>query len=1629
MGIIKVARKYSEPITARVPMTLNSYHTIKGYELRERAGVGGSGAVYRAYQASIGREVAIKVILPEYANQPEFVRRFEVEAQLIARLEHPHIVPLFDYWRDPDGAYLVMRWLPSNLRTSLQHGAWPTESAARLLEQIAEALTVAHREGIIHRDIKPDNILLDEDNNAYLADFGIAKNINISSKEGGATVGSPAYITPEQIRGESVSAHTDIYSLGLVIYELLTAEQPYADATTPEELHQRHLNTPLPLLAARRSNLPAALDEVLQTATAKNPEHRYATALRFAAAFRAALPNLQRMIAQPLADPLTERELDILRQMVEGLSNREIAQRLVISAGTVKWYVGQIYSKLDVHSRIQAIERARQLHLVGPRSDGTLTSDPITDTLQDPPANLPVRPGFEMVNPFKGLRAFQEADAADFFGRASLTERLLARLSSTSDGARFLGVIGPSGSGKSSLVRAALIPALRQGGLTHSARWFITEMLPGTHPLEELEAALLRVSVNPLPSLLEQLAEDRRGLVRAAKRILPADQEVELLLVIDQFEELFTLTEDEKVRAHLIDNLLSAVSDPRGRVRIVLTLRADFYDRPLLYPRLAELIRSYSEVIVPMTASELERAIAGPAERVGLKLENGLVTTIVHDVGEQPGTLPLLQYALSELYERRVDSQLTLDAYHEAGGLSGALAQRADTLYEALDDSGQAAARQLFLRLITLGDGAEDTRRRTLQAELSSLLDENRALDDVIDVYGQYRLLTFDRDPLTRGPTIEVAHEVLIREWGRLRDWLSSSREALRVQRRLMTFTEEWLTSAKEPGYLASGTRLLQFEALADEGDLSLNQAEREYLSASSAARKEQESVEHQRQVRELELARRAAESAQQVVRSQRQSTSRLRWLVAALVTFLVVTGGLSVFALNSRTDALSNFTRSEAQRLAAESNNLRIQHLSSQVTALLAIRSMQLQYTVQGDEALANAATLDLPVRIFTGSTDTSWVVAYSPDGHYILNSNNDGSARLWDAQTGQEVRRFPMVGPYGTVAYSPDGQYVVTSAQSAVDGTTTFILWDVQTGREVRPFAGHPDQVDGTIFSPDGRYLLVGNNDKSAGLWEVQTGQKVQSYLGDTEGILHALAFFPDGQQVITGSWDQTVRIWNTFTGQEEHRLTLDNGVLTVALSQDTKTLLVGGNSGMLQLWDWQTNTLLRNFVGHTGQVYAAGFLKDGHTIYSTAGDDTVRLWDADTGIELRRLLGHTNGVSGAAVSPDGQFLTTGSFDHTLLMWKLGQTDTPAAFVSPGNGINFSAAVSPDNKYILTGGGDHIARLWEAQTGQLLRQFVGHNDNIFWVAFSPDGRFALTSGETDNTTRLWDVQTGQPVQQFHFDTQTWRAMFSPDGKTILTTVGLDARLSDVQTGQERMVLSAHDNQGLNDPAFSPDSRTVVTTSNDGTARLWDAQTGQQLRVLKVPTTPYAVVYARDGQTIFTGGIDEIIRQWDVQTGQEVKQFVGHTDAVNNLALSPDGRLLLSGGDTTARLWNIATGQEIRRLVGHTTQVSSVAFFPDGKHVLSASIDGVARVWDIDYDDTINNLCARLLRDLTDAERAQFNIIDHNPTCAPDTQSTPTVSVPTWTPVPTATIPLWTPLPLTPLPSAAPALTATPQS
>jgi WD40 repeat protein len=1417
-----------------------SGQTIKGYLLREMIGIGGFAAVYRAYQPTVDREVAIKIILPRFANDPDFVRRFETEAQLIARLEHIHIVPLYDYWREPDNAYLVMRWLRGgNVATSIDsRGAWELQAIARLLDQIGSALTAAHRHGIVHQDLNPSNILLDEAHNAYLADFGIARDITLEGYE--PLFGVPAYIAPERIRREPPSPQSDIYSLGIVLYELLTGNVPF-NGPTPEILLSQQLNDPLPSLHSVRPDLPPALDAIVLRASAKEPRERYPDAVSLAADFHRALGLVDGASLAPPERSLERPETSDVRE----------------------W---------------------RTLPLSSPRE--TL----VFPTLLEP------------VNPYKGLRAFEEADARDFFGREALVQQLVVRLAEEGESHRFLAVVGPSGSGKSSVVKAGLIPALRLGALPGSHRWFYARMTPGARPFEELGTTLLGVTFGESGGLIPQLQANERGLFDVTRQILPED-ETDLVLVIDQFEELFTLVDNEAERNRFLTALFLAVTQPGSRLRVIITLRADFYDRPLLYAGFGQLVRERTEVVLPLSPSELQQAIVRPAERADLELEPGLVTEIVADVVAQAGTLPLLQYALTELFERRKDHQLTLMAYHESGGVLGALARRAEESFTDMDTPHQDAVRQLFLRLVSLRDSGDDARRRVRWAELISLGQENKQImQEVLDVFGKYRLLTFDRDPQTREPTVEVAHEALIRQWDRLKSWLADSREALQVQRRLSAASADWIAAGRNPSFLATGARLVQFEALTATGTLGLTEDETVYLKASTALR--------------------------------RRAARRLRLFIAALAVLTLASIVLAAFARDRqrRAETAQSVAVAERDRADVEARISRSRELAAtsltrldqiDLALLLSLEALDTADTFEARNSLLTAlqSTPHL-VAFLHGHSDQVRTVAFSPDGKWLASGSRDGTIILWDVAARRRMGSSIQVegGRVNSLAFSPDGRWLASGSNSgAVE------LWDAATGQRLdQSPEGHADAVWSVAFSPDGRLLASGSEDNAIRLWDVDTGQPVGQPLEGHTDFVYSVAFSPDGRVLASAGADNAIRLWDVATGQP-----------------------VG-----------------QPLEGHTDWIWSVAFSPDGQLIASGSADNTLRLWDARTGEPLGDpLVGHSNWVRSVAFSPDGQTLVSASVDGTVRAWDVATAQPTGIVLAGQTGEVWSVAFNSDGHTLATAGTSNKVVLWDLRVAYPLReQLQGHQEAVLSVAFSPDGQLLASgsgkpsAGGVDNTVRLWDRRTGTELAVLagHEDSVSGVA-FSSDGR-LLASASFDGTLIvwDVESRQPAVAALRGHTSPVLCVAFSPDGKLIASGSDDGVIIFWDVSTGNMIGepLLAQSDSVMSLAFSPDGRTLASGHRDATVRLWDATTRQPLGDPLGgHTDAVTSVSFSPNGKLLASGSrDATIILWDVSTRQPIRPpLAGHSNWVLSVAFSPDARWLISTSRDTTLIVWDLE--------------------------------------------------------------------------------
>ena len=550
---------------------------VRGYEVRERLCSRRVSVVYRAFQPTVGREVAVKVIRPEFANHPAFVRRFESEARLVAGLEHPHIVSLYDFWRDADGAYLVMPLMAGGSLADRHVGALPLERVVALVSQVGSALGYAHRQGVIHRDVKPSNILLDGDGNAYLADFGIV--VRAVEAQAGLQSASAVFRAPEDRVGGAVDERSDVYSLARVVAGLLTGPADGSAGGLPD-----------------LSGLDAPLRGLLEGALAKDPGLR---------------PD------------------------------------------SVDSLVG----------RLNALNGGRAA------------------------AALPVLAR----NPYKGLRPFEVDDAKDFFGRDQETRRLLDLVAEH----RMVVVVGPSGSGKSSLVRAGLVPALGNGALAGSEKWVTVTTVPGSHPFDELASRLGEVATEPMGDMVAELTSDQRGLLRLSKRIM-SPLEGELVLVVDQFEELYTTVTTEETRRLFIQSLVEATADTRSRIRVIVTLRADFYDHPLGDELLGPIVAVTSLALAVPAPAQLREAIERPAANAGVVFEDGLTDQVLSDVQGQPGSLPLLQFTLEAMVAGSVDGQVTAADYQALGGVAGALTRRAEDTYRTLTPEQQQVTEEVF---------------------------------------------------------------------------------------------------------------------------------------------------------------------------------------------------------------------------------------------------------------------------------------------------------------------------------------------------------------------------------------------------------------------------------------------------------------------------------------------------------------------------------------------------------------------------------------------------------------------------------------------------------------------------------------------------------------------------------------------------------------------------------------------------------------------------------------------------------------------------------------------------------------------------------------------------------------------
>ena len=1167
--------------------------------------------------------------------------------------------------------------------------------------------------------------------------------------------------------------------------------------------------------------------------------------------------------------------------------------------------------------------------------------------------------------PYKGLNYFDEADADLYVGREALTAKLVERtLSLNSNSQRFLAIVGASGSGKSSLVRSGLVPALRWNAL--STDWQIHILTPTASPLESLAESLTVETPDSTSTAIfvDDLARDPRSLHVLAKDKLGFKKGQRLLLVIDQFEELFALCRSEEERASFISNLLTATFEPNGPVILIITLRADFYAHCASYPQLREALAQHQEYIGAMNNEELKRAVEEPAQRGRWEFEPGLIYLLLRDVGHEPGALPLLSHALLETWQRRRGRTMTLSGYASSGGVRGAIAETAETVFtDQFTHEQQAIARRIFLRLTELSDETSmaDTRRRATFTELILKPEEAANTHAVLKALADARLITTTED------SAEVAHEALIREWPTLRSWLEDNREDLRLHRHLTESGQDWLVMNREPDLLYRGARLAQAREWASFHHEELNALERDFLQASIDSSERELAEKEAQRKRELDLQKQRAEE-------QTWAAGQLRHRAMLLTGALIFAGilALTAFLFGQRASREARLSSSRELAAAAISNL----DADPERSILLALQGVSVEHTLESEDAL-HKAVLASHVRLnLRGHTDALTGVAVSPDGTRIATSSVDGTVKLWDAITGKEI--ITLRGhsdSVWSVAFSPNGSQLVTASSDK-----TAKIWDVATGKVLVTLSGHTEGITRAVFSPlDGAKVATASDDGTAKVWDVKSGKKLLSLSGQS-GWMNSVAFSPDGARIATAQGGGIVKVWDATNGDELLKLSGHMGnVNMVVFSPDGKRLASAGFDGMAKVWDAETGETLLTLRGHNNTTIASiSFSADGLLIATGSTDNTAKVWDATTGMELFTLSGHTNYVTGVAFSPDGAWLATSGLDGTAKVWDLTPSHELLALVTNSDVVR-GVAISPDGTNVATAGQNVL--IWDMETGKQLYELIGHTNFVDSVQFSPDGMHLATASQ-DETARIWNLASHREILTLPAGKSgNVTIAFSPDGKRLATTGDNNtAKILDLTNGEELFSLKGHTGAVVQ-LAFSPDGKRLATAGEDG-VRVWDAVAGEELFVVNNGGAIYAIAFSLDGKKLATGGQEHgMTTIWDATTGKKLISLFGHTRAVYAVAFTPDGsRLATASGDGTVKIWNAESGEELLTLLGHTGRVFGLAISPDGTRLATAGQDGISRVYLLKIEELVKLARSHLTRSLSIEECQKYLHMDTCP-------------------------------------------------
>lgn len=1193
--------------------------------------------------------------------------------------------------------------------------------------------------------------------------------------------------------------------------------------------------------------------------------------------------------------------------------------------------------------------------------------------------------------PYPGLAAFTAEQERWFFGRDAMTADLLIRLDERLNGGGPLMVVASSGAGKTSLLRAGLLPALARGALpaAGSADWPRVLFTPTAHPMAALASSLAEATGVGPQDLIRALATSPQACVAMLRRLPRAPSGDtsravrRMLLIIDQLEEVFILCHSARERCDFLD-VLTALAQPcpDGTAPIALVvfgLRADFYAPCADYPQLRTALQNGQIVVGSMTEGDLREAILFPAAAADLQVEPGLVELLLRDLGahaqrttantsagqELPeaydaGRLPLLAHALRATWQQRHGSTLTVDGYQATGGIRHAIATTAESLFTTLDAPEQAAVRTLFLRMVMVGDRCEDTRRPASYADLLSAGGQSRTTAAVIDTFTRGRLLTRQQD------TVEISHEALLHAWPRLHRWINTDRAGHITHQNLEQAATEWEHANRDTDLLYRGTRLetaLAWAARAHQDDITPTTGA--FLAAST--------------------------------RHERRAARLRRSVIAILAALALIASAAAVIAFQQRGTATAQRGTAVFNQVKAQADRLRDSQSSLAAQLDLTARRMRPDDPDVRTRLIDDASSpLSRPL---PGADGPFNAMVFSPDGRLLAGGRDDGTLQLWKFSDAAHTELVGHVtssawGPVYGVAFSHHGSLLATANN---DGAVR--LFDISDPTHPRPLGHTPLPSAGpaarsVAFSADDKTMASASIHEWAQLWDISDPRRPtargRAPASRQSGIVVAVAFSPNGH-TLAGRADEGLQLWDTRNpaapvslGHTTGGITGDNGTV-LAFSPNGHTVANGSADGTVQMWDvsqvLHPTSLGRSLIGHLSEVTAVAFSSDGKTLASASTDHTVRLWNLADPAAVRpqeRLAGHITDVRTVAFAPNGSALVTAGTDKTAQLWDLGHNvltrDTHIA----------TKAFSPDSRTLTTANIDGVIRRWNISDSKkpVPLDSARLSTNPDRVTFSPDSRTVAIIEGNGSRIRLWNItDLHSPkligVAPGTSDTKLpfVQMAFSPNGRTFAASNQIGPWLWDITNPSNiklahRQIAGAVED-GVRDLAFSPDGHVLAGLQGDGGGvRLWritDPAHPEQLGRAPVRKgEEFTMAFSPDGNYIATGGEGGAIRLWNIAEPSRpaaTSTFSAHTGSVGTIAFSPDGHTLATGGaDSTVRLWNVsdrsrptAFGQP---LTGHTGDVSSVAFSPIGSTLLSTGTDGTVRLWDIDINRAVARIC-----------------------------------------------------------------------